>query len=103
MSDTLICDQGAKMVAAVAAYCETLKEIRLSQCGITDDGAIELFNEMRVLKNLELIDVSFNPITEKCLDSLATLLTMNPNLVVNMRMNGIKNKFAARKMQHFEQ
>lgn len=30
MSDTLICDQGAKMVAAVAAYCEQLKEIRLS-------------------------------------------------------------------------
>jgi hypothetical protein len=58
---------------------------------------------MRVLKNLELIDISFNPITEKSLDALATLLTMNPNLVVNMRMNGIKTKFAARKMQHFEQ
>lgn len=29
MSDTLICDQGAKMVAAVAAFCENLQELRL--------------------------------------------------------------------------
>jgi hypothetical protein len=39
-----------------------------------------------------------NPITEKCLDSLAALLTNNPNLVVNAQGNNIKNKFALRKM-----
>ena len=29
MSDTLIGDQGARMVAAVAAFCENLQELRL--------------------------------------------------------------------------
>lgn len=103
MSDTLICDHGAKMVAAVAAFCENLQELRLQQCGISDEGAITLFKDLRVLRNLQVIDISYNPITEKSLDALTGLLNANPNLCVNMRMNNIKNKFAARKMQHFEQ
>jgi len=49
-----------------------------------------------------VIDISMNPITEKCLDSLAALLTSNPNLVVNAQGNNIKNKFALRKMQSYE-
>lgn len=102
MSDTLIKDHGAKMVAAAASLCDNLQELRLQQCGITDDGAIELFNELKVLQHLQVIDVSFNPISEKTLDTLTQLLNTNQNLVVNMRMNCIKNKFAARKMQHFE-
>ena len=102
MSETLILDYGAKMVAGVAAYCEQLQELRLSQCGITDEGAIALFKELRTIQNLRVIDISYNPITEKSLDALTGLLNANPQLVVNMRMNNIKNKFAARKMQHFE-
>ena len=51
---------------------------------------------------LVLIDVSFNPITERSLDALIGLMNLNQNLVVNMRMNNIK-KFAARKVQQFEQ
>lgn len=101
MSDTLIQDHGAKMVAAVAAFCENLQELRLQQCGITDEGAITLFKELRTLQALQVIDISFNPITEKSLDALTGLLNANGNLVVNMRMNHIKNQFAARKMQHF--
>jgi len=103
MSDTLIQDHGAKMVAAAASLCDQLQELRLQQCGITDDGAIELFNELRVLNQLQVIDMSFNPVTEKALDALTNLLNSNQNLVVNMRMNSIRTKFAARKMQHFEQ
>jgi Leucine-rich repeat (LRR) protein len=48
--------------------------LRLSQCGITDEGASELFIELRNLPNLLVIDLSYNPITEKSLDSLAGLL-----------------------------
>lgn len=103
MSDTLIRDHGAKMVAAAASLCDQLQELRLQQCGITDEGAIELFNELRVLGSLQVIDLSFNPISEASLDALTSLLQTNPNLVVNMRMNNIHNKFAARKMQGFEQ
>ena len=43
MSETMIQDHGAKMVAAAASLCEGLQELRLQQCGITDDGAIEIF------------------------------------------------------------
>lgn len=50
-----------------------------------------------MLPKLNLIDISFNPISEKSLDALSALMTSNPNVVVNMRMNAIK-KFAARKM-----
>ena len=103
MSDTLIKDHGAKMVAAAASLCDQLQELRLQQCGITDDGAIELFQELKDLNHLQVIDLSFNPITERSMDRLANLLNTNQNLVVNMRMNNIKNKFAASKMQHFEQ
>ena len=86
------------MVAAAASLCDQLQELRLQQCGITDEGAAELFNELRVLNSLQVIDISFNPITEKSLDALTNLLNTNPNLVVNMRMNSIRTKFAARKM-----
>lgn len=77
MSDTLIQDHGAKMVAAAASLCDQLQELRLQQCGITDEGAIELFNELKVLKQLQVIDISFNPITEKSLDALSDLLNNN--------------------------
>ena len=103
MSDTLIKDHGAKMVAAAASLCDNLQELRLQQCGVTDEGAIELFNELACLRQLQVIDLSFNPISERALDSLTKLLNVNQNLVVNMRMNAIKNKFAARKMANFEQ
>ena len=59
---------------------------------------MELFQELRDLNHLSVIDLSFNPISEKSLDKLTSLLQTNQNLVVNMRMNNIKNKFAARKM-----
>lgn len=98
MSDTLIADHGAKMVAAAASLCDQLQELRLQQCGITDDGAIELFNELKVLKQLQVIDISYNPITEKSLDALTDLLNTNQQLVVNMRMNNVRTRFAARKM-----
>ena len=103
MSDTLIKDHGAKMVAAAASLCDQLQELRLQQCGITDEGAIELFQELKILNQLQVIDLSFNPIGDASFDSLTALLNSNPNLVINMRMNSIKNKFAARKVQHFEQ
>jgi Ran GTPase-activating protein (RanGAP) involved in mRNA processing and transport len=103
MSDTLIKDHGAKMVAAAASLCEQLQELRLQQCGISDEGALAIFEEIQTLEHLSVIDLSFNPITEKSLDMLAQVLQINPNLVVNLRMNNIKNKFAARKLAHFEQ
>lgn len=61
-----------------------------------------MFNELKFLPQLSVIDLSFNPISERSLDALTNLLNQNQNLVVNMRMNAVKNKFAARKMAPFE-
>jgi Ran GTPase-activating protein (RanGAP) involved in mRNA processing and transport len=91
------------MVAAAASLCDDLVEMRLQQCGITDEGAIELFTELKSLKKLKILDISFNAITERSLDHLQALLDSNKNLIVSMQMNGIKNKFAIRKMQAYEQ
>ena len=77
MSDTLIKDHGAKMVAAAASLCDQLQELRLQQCGITDEGAIELFNELTCLSQLQVIDLSFNPIGERAMDALTALLNTN--------------------------
>lgn len=65
------------MVAAAASLCEGLQELRLQQCGITDDGAIEIFMELKANKMLQVIDLSFNPITEKSLDALIELMNTN--------------------------
>ena len=99
MSDTLIMDQGAKLVGAAASFCLNLQELRLSQCGITDDGATCIFTELCGHPALQLIDISCNAIGERSLDSLTALMNACPKLFVNMRMNNIKNKFAMRKMQ----
>lgn len=47
ISETLIGNYGAKCVAAVLTLCDGLEEIRLSSCGIKDDGALELFEELK--------------------------------------------------------
>lgn len=47
ISETLIGNYGAKCVAAVIALCDELEEIRLCGCGIKDEGAIELFEELK--------------------------------------------------------
>lgn len=47
ISETLIGNYGAKCVAAVLTLCDGLEEIRLSNCGIKDDGALELFEELK--------------------------------------------------------
>lgn len=56
-----------------------------------------------MLPHLQVVDLSFNPISEKSIDGLARLMNANQNIVVNLRMNNIRNKFAARKLQVFEQ
>lgn len=91
MSDALILDYGAKLVATTAAICDNLQTIKLQQCRITDQGAIELFRELKDHQTLKLIDLSYNPITETCFEALVELLTENDQIVVNMCMNDIRH------------
>ena len=90
MSDSLILDYGAKLVATTACICDNLHSIKLKQCHITDQGAIELFQEIREHPTIKYIDLSYNPITSKSFEALANLMTTNKEVIVNMCMNGIQ-------------
>ena len=70
ISETQIGNYGAKCVAAVLALCDDLEEIRLASCGIKDDGALELFEELKGAQSVVIIDLSNNQLTEKCFDGL---------------------------------
>lgn len=43
ISETTIGNDGAKFVAEAIPECEGLEEIRLSNCGIKDEGALAIF------------------------------------------------------------
>jgi Ran GTPase-activating protein (RanGAP) involved in mRNA processing and transport len=100
ISETQIGNYGAKCVGAVLALCDGLEEIRLSNCGIKDDGAIELFEELKASDSVVTLDLSKNPITERCFDSLAQLLSVNKKIErVELRGMTIKNKFSMNKIK----
>lgn len=70
ISETIIGNYGAKCVAAVLTLCEGLEEIRLSNCGIKDEGALDLFEELKTSDSVTVLDLNKNPLTEKCFDGL---------------------------------
>ena len=56
-----------------------VKEIRLQDCEISDKGASDLFEYIKVnpMPNLEVIDMSVNHITDSILGQVKNLLTAN--------------------------
>ena len=80
MSDSAIGSSGAKCVAAAINFCESLLEMRLSNCNVKDSGARSLFDELANSNTVQIVDMSRNPITEKSFDSLENLLTKNKQL-----------------------
>jgi Ran GTPase-activating protein (RanGAP) involved in mRNA processing and transport len=74
ISETTIGNFGAKFVAEAIPECEGLEEIRLSNCGIKDEGAIALFDKLRTASTVNMIDLNRNNLTEKCYDSLIQML-----------------------------
>lgn len=67
-------------MAAVLTLCEGLEEIRLSNCGIKDDGALELFEELKTSDSVSILDLSGNPLSERCFEGLLNLLSTNKKL-----------------------
>jgi Ran GTPase-activating protein (RanGAP) involved in mRNA processing and transport len=47
ISETTIGNFGAKFVAEAIPECESLEEIRMSNCGIKDEGAIAIFEKLK--------------------------------------------------------
>mmetsp|Transcript_6024 Transcript_6024/g.5434 ORF Transcript_6024/g.5434 Transcript_6024/m.5434 type:complete len:91 (+) Transcript_6024:1532-1804(+) len=81
ISDTPIGNYGAACIAAVLSLCEQLEEIRLGNCGIKDEGAINLFEELKNSStNVKLLDLSNNNLTEKSFDSLVAAVSQNKNI-----------------------
>ena len=77
MSQSPIKSQGAECVAAAITFCENVSEVKLASCEIRDIGAKKLFMEFTKSKNLEIIDLSGNPLTERVFDCIETCLTTN--------------------------
>jgi Ran GTPase-activating protein (RanGAP) involved in mRNA processing and transport len=85
----------------VLSLCEGLEEIRLSSCGIKDDGALELFDELKVCSSVVVLDLSNNSLTEKCFDGLNQLLQVNKRIErVELKGINVKNKFQLNKIKN---
>lgn len=102
MAQSPIKSQGAECVAAAINFCEAVTEVRLGNCEIRDAGAQKLFIEFQTSKNLQIIDLSGNPLTEKCFDAIETCLTANSK-IKQVLLHGInvKSNFAWGKFKKF--
>lgn len=54
--------------------------MRLADCGIKDRGATALFNEIAKSKSVQRVDLSGNPLTDKCFDAIESCLSTNKNI-----------------------
>jgi len=96
--ETAIGNNGAKCIAAAITLCDFLQIMTLNSCSIKDEGAISLFEEISSSKTVTNLDMSGNPVTEKCLDALANLLQINQVIkTVEMKDTNIKNRFVIKK------
>ena len=102
MSDSPIYSKGAECVAAAINYCEKVVEIRLANCEIKDNGALKLFAELAKSKSVEVIDLSGNPLTERCFDAIESCLATNGLIKQVMLSNiNVKSNFAWGKFKKF--
>ena len=76
--------------------------MRLGSCEIRDAGAIKLFMEFSKSKNLEIIDLSGNPLTERAFDTIESCLNSNSRIkqVILSDIN-VKSNFAWGKFKKF--
>jgi Ran GTPase-activating protein (RanGAP) involved in mRNA processing and transport len=87
--DTNIGNYGAMCVGAVLSLCDQLEEIRLNGCAIEDEGAMNLFGELMTSEKVMTLELSNNPITEKCFPKLVELLEANKK-IQRIELEGIK-------------
>ena len=74
ISETKIGNFGANFVAEAITECLGLEEIRLSGCGIKDEGASTIFEALRSSTSVMLLDLNRNNLTEKCFENLIQML-----------------------------
>ena len=76
--------------------------MKLSNCGINDDGAMYLFKELRNLKSVNMVDLNHNSLTDKCFDGLVTLLQNNLKIKVQIKGLNMKNKLSLNKIKNYK-
>jgi len=79
-----------------------LVEVRLANCEIRDLGAQKLFEELIKSQSVEEVDLSGNPLTERCFDIIETYLSTNKKIKsVTLRGINVKSAFAWGKFKKF--
>ena len=102
MSDSPIKSQGAECVAAAINFCEAVTDVRLANCEIKDAGAIKLFTELAKSPHVQLIDLTGNPLTERCFDCIESCLNTNSTIKqVVLEKIQVKSNFAWGKFKKF--
>jgi len=102
MSDSPIKSQGAECVAAAINFCESVTSVRLANCEIRDLGAQKLFGELAKSKSVEVVDLSGNPLTERCFDAIESCLAVNSKIrQVQLSNIQVKSNFAWQKLKKF--
>ena len=77
-------------------------EVRLANCEIKDLGIQTLFGELAKSTSVQLIDISGNPVTDRCFDAIESCLSANKNIKqVIMENINVKSNFAWGKFKKF--
>ena len=89
-------------MAEAIAECEGLEEIRLANCGIRDEGAIAIFEKLKSSQTMLVIDLSRNHLTDRCFESLVTMLQFNQSIQrVELKGLQVKNKFSIHRLKAY--
>ena len=81
VSGTEIGQMGAKVIATTIPFCDVLEEIRLNGCAVDDEGALTIFDELRdpnISSKIKFLELSNNPISERCFEPMLELVKTNP-------------------------
>ena len=89
-------------MAAAITFCENVVEVRLANCEIRDSGAQKLFAELAKSKSVEVVDLSGNPLTDRCFDAIESCLSVNNKIkqVILVGIN-VKSNFSWSKFKKF--
>jgi len=86
--------------------CDNLEEIRLNNCGIQDEGAINIFEELNKIvdSKVNTIELSQNKISENSFEALVILLESNSKVGrVDLSLNQVEKEFGREVLSDYGQ
>lgn len=74
-------DEGSKQIAEILLTKTTkVKELKLTKCNITDEGAIQILKAMETNSSVSSLNMSKNNITDKSVDAFVNMFNKNKSL-----------------------